>query len=211
MTAQTANKVTVPVGSDGWNLTNHIKQSFETSGVIIEVADLTERGGLPALFPGGVLPNPTTIYRQDRARYETWNGSVWLSGFGTTYTPIWTGVTDFGTGGSLTGTYWVDGDRVTVRARARFGAAATMGTAAVYCPMPTGYPISGNQSGTLGTGFHVTTGGILRPLVVFAGSSTTASVWTPQIPVQTPGGGSYPAGNGDYMEIQVQYQTTGVS
>ena len=45
--------------------------------------------------------------------------------------------------------------------------------------------------------------------MVSAGSSTTASVWTTQIPVQTPGGAGYPAGNGDYMEISINYQTSG--
>lgn len=210
MTAQTANKATVPVGTDGWNLTAHLKQAVETTRSIIPVADATERAGLAARFPGGVLPVPTVVWRLDKLRYETWTGTVWRAGFGTNYTPIWTGVTDFGTGGSLTGTYWVDGDRVTVRSRAKFGAGATMGTGAVYCPLPPGLPIGGNENANLGTGFHVTAGGILRPLMVFAGSSTTASVWTTQIPVQTPGGAAYPAGNGDYMEISISYQTSAV-
>lgn len=203
------NKTKTPAGVDPWNLTPDIGAALDSANVVIPVASATERDGLAATAPGGVLPVPTVVWRTDKNRLETWNGTVWRAGFGTTYTPIWTGVTDFGTGGSLTGTYWVDGDRVTVRSRAKFGSAATMGTGAVYCPLPTGLPIGGNENANLGTGFHVTSGGILRPLMVFAGSSTTASVWTTQIPVQTPGGASYPAGNGDYMEISINYQTSG--
>lgn len=78
MTAQTANKVTVPVGSDGWNLTAHIKQAFESSKIIIPIGSDAERGTLPSLFPGGVLPNPTRIYRTDKRWDETWDGTQWI-------------------------------------------------------------------------------------------------------------------------------------
>lgn len=202
------NKTKTPSGTNGWNLLPDLGAAMDSAIVPIPVANVTERNGLTP--PGGVLPVPTVVWRLDKLRYETWDGTIWRAGFGTNYTPIWTGVTDFGSGGSLTGTYWVDGDRVTLRSRAKFGAAATMGTGAVYCPLPTGLPIGGNENANLGTGFHVTAGGILRPLMVFAGSSTTASVWTTQVPVQTPGQAGYPAGNGDYMEISISYQTSGV-
>lgn len=79
MTAQTANKATVPVGSDGWNPTAHIKQAIETARTIIPVADVTERNGLAALFPGGTLPVPSFVWRADLGIMETWTGTVWLS------------------------------------------------------------------------------------------------------------------------------------
>ena len=80
MTAQTANKVTVPVGSDAWNLTTHLKGMAETTNSLIPVASAAERDALAALFPGGVLPIPTMITRTDELgspNYQ-WNGSTWL-------------------------------------------------------------------------------------------------------------------------------------
>ena len=199
------NGIEVPTNSDPYNLTDDLANMGNGANVIIPVNNQDARDGLTDKFIG------MTVRRLDfRGTLEWWNGTGWVSERGVAYTPIWSGVTDFGTGGSLTGTYWVQGDQVRVRAKAKFGLSATMGTGAVYCPLPPGYPIAGSEPGTLGTGFHVTSGGILRPLVVFAGSSTTASVWAPTIPVQTPGGAGYPAGNTDYMEINITYQTSAV-
>lgn len=80
MTAQTANKATVPVGTDGWKLTDHIKQAIETARVIIPVADVAERDALKDAFPGGVLPVPTYVNRADNGNViEKWDGAKWLS------------------------------------------------------------------------------------------------------------------------------------
>ena len=203
------NKTKTPAGVDPWNLTPDIGAALDSANVVIPVASATERDGLAAVAPGGVLPVPTVVWRTDKNRLETWNGTVWRAGFGTTYTPIWTGVTDFGTGGSLTGTYWVDGDRVTLRSRAKFGTAATIGTSQINCPLPVGLPIGGSENATLGTGFHVNNAGVLRPLVVYAGSSTSASVWTAQFPVQAPGAAGCTSASGEFMEISISYQTSG--
>jgi hypothetical protein len=202
------NKTITPAGADGWSLTPDIGKALDSARVAIPVANQAERDGLTS--PLGALPIPTLVWRLDKNRYETWDGTIWRAGFGTAYTPIWTGVTDFGTGGSLTGTYWQDGDRVTVRSRAKFGSAATIGTAAIYCPLPSGLPIGGTESGHLGTGFHVNSAGVLRPLVVFAGSSTTASVWSSQFPVQTLGTAGCTAAATEYIEIVFSYQTSGI-
>lgn len=139
-------------------------------------------------------------------------------GRGIAYTPFWSGVADFGSGGALTGTYWVHGDLVTVKARAKFGEAPKspaekMGTATVICPLPAGLPIAGGQSFHLGAGFHVTSLGFARRLVVMAASATQASVWAPveNDPagrIQTPGAAGYPGGQNDYFDITFQYQTT---
>lgn len=78
MTAQSATKATIPVGSDGWNPVVHIKQVSETTRSIIPVADATERGNLASTFPGGTLPIPTIISRADLGyRFERWDGAVW--------------------------------------------------------------------------------------------------------------------------------------
>jgi hypothetical protein len=80
VTAQTANDATVPVGTDGWNLTAHIKQAIETTRSFIPVASDAQRDALAALFPGGILPIATTIVRTDKTGLpeERWNGTKWL-------------------------------------------------------------------------------------------------------------------------------------
>lgn len=195
----------------GSNTVSQVWRHTATRGGDIPVRNTTERAEITQPAPGqGVL-------RLDVGALEIWSGSKWLTtvSSGINYTPFWSGVTDFGAGGSLTGTYWVHGDLVTVKARAEFGTPGTMGTATVLCPLPPGLPIGGAQAYHLGTGFHVTAAGFARRLVVTASDSTKAAVWAPveEAPagrVQTPGAAGYPAGDGDYMEITFTYQTSGV-
>lgn len=80
MTAQTWNKITTAVGSDGWNPVLHMKGLADTADVVIPVASTVERDGLAALAPGGVLPVPTFVFRTDLNAYQTWNGASWLAG-----------------------------------------------------------------------------------------------------------------------------------
>jgi hypothetical protein len=197
------NGVVVPINSDAYNPTADLATMADSANVLMPAVSATARNALPKHAGTGVIRTDTPDLRIDR-----YDGTNWYEGKGTAYTPIWTGVSDFGTGGSLTGTYWIIGDRVFVRSRAKFGTSATIGTAAIYCPLPTGYPIAGTEGGTLGTGFHVNTGGVLRPLVVFAGSSTTASVWSAQFPVQTLGTAGCTSASTEYIEISISYQTT---
>jgi len=202
------NGITVFTNGDDYNLADDMADFGKSANVIIPVTSQDQRDGLEDKFIG------MTVRRLDfRGVLEWWDGSGWVSKRGVAYTPIWSGVSDFGTGGALTGTYWVDGDQVRVKARAEFGLAATMGTGAVFCPLPPGYPISGIQNITLGIGTHVA-GPDIRPLLVYAGSSTTASVWAPPVNadrrVVTPGEAGYPAGDGNYMEIDITYQTSAV-
>ncbi|WP_426940255.1 hypothetical protein [Pseudarthrobacter sp. S6] len=78
MAGQTTwNKATVPAGTDPWNGVPDWKKAIETSGLVFGVANVTERNGLAATAPGGVLPVPTMVYRADLATYETWDGTVW--------------------------------------------------------------------------------------------------------------------------------------
>lgn len=80
MTAQTWNKITTAVGSDGWNPVLHMKGVADTADVLVHVSSEAERDGLAALAPGGVLPIPTTVVRTDlpSCPTETWNGSAWV-------------------------------------------------------------------------------------------------------------------------------------
>lgn len=204
------NGIEAPTNSDPYNLTDDLANFGKTANVIIPVSNQAQRDALTDKFVG------MTVRRLDfRGVLEWWDGSGWVSKRGVAYTPIWSGVADFGSGGSLTGTYWVDGDQVTVRAKAKFGDSAlsdadAMGTGAVFCPLPPGYPIAGVENVTLGTGFHVTAGGIISPLVVFASNSTTASVWSPSTPVKTPGQAGLTGAINNYMEIAITYQTSAV-
>jgi len=100
VTAQTWNKITVAVGSDGWNPVAHMKGLADTADVVINVASLAEANGLAALAPGGVLPVPTHICRTDivGAPIMTWNGTKWVgAGFGHLVTATNAGATATGT------------------------------------------------------------------------------------------------------------------
>jgi hypothetical protein len=77
VTAQTWNDITTAIGSDGWNVVAHMKGLADTADVVVSVASQAERDGLAALAPGGVLPIPTTVYRTDLGRTETWDGVEW--------------------------------------------------------------------------------------------------------------------------------------
>jgi len=75
----TWNKATAPAGTEAWGYTAQVKRGLDTSGLVFQVANATERNGLAALAPGGVLPIPTLIWRADLGTYETWDGTTWLS------------------------------------------------------------------------------------------------------------------------------------
>jgi hypothetical protein len=207
------NGIEVFTNGDPYNLSDDMENFGLTANVIIPVNSQAQRDALTDKFIG------MTVRRLDfRGTLEWWKGGAadnWESERGVAYTPLWSGVADFGSGGSLTGTYWVRGDQVTVRAKAKFGDsvlsdADAMGNGAVFCPLPPGYPIAGSENVTLGTGFHVTAGGIISPLVVFASNSTTASVWSPSTPVKTPGQAGLTGAINNYMEIALNYQTSAV-
>ncbi|MGN6724103.1 MAG: hypothetical protein ACTHJM_15965 [Marmoricola sp.] len=127
-------------------------------------------------------------------------------GNGTAYTPIWTGATNFGSGGSMSGTYWLRGDMVTVRAKVVSGTGASLGTGVIAFPLPANLPLLSGQL-VLGTGAFQTSGGVIRTLTCYAASSTTCSVWAPTTPISTPGSAGYPFAAGDSIEALITYQT----
>lgn len=78
MAGQTTwNKATVPAGTDPWNAVPDVKKSLDTAGLVFSVANATERNGLAALAPGGVLPVPTLVFQSDIGTYLSWNGTRW--------------------------------------------------------------------------------------------------------------------------------------
>ncbi|ALV43111.1 hypothetical protein AU252_19725 [Pseudarthrobacter sulfonivorans] len=189
----------------GSNTIAQVWRHTAARGAPIPVRNTTERDEITG------KPVGLRISRLDLGgRPFWWTGTRWSTGpIGTAYVPIWTGIADFGTGGALTGTYWVDGDRVHVRSRATFGSAASLGNSIVHCPLPPGYPVSGGESKYLGSGIYIPTSGSIRHLTVFEDGGA-ASVWIASDPIKTPGDVPVSAAAGSYFEIAFSYQTSGI-
>lgn len=199
--------ITVPQSGGGSPTVVRNPAVHVAAGAPLPVSSQAERDALSKY-------NGLSVLRLDVAgrTVETWDGARWVNGpIGTAYVPIWTGVSDFGTGGSLTGTYWVEGDRVHVRSKARLGAAASLGTsnAVVHCPLPPGYPIGGTETMHLGDGTYVPASGSIRKLAVFADAGK-ASVWVASDPVKTPFEAALSSAQNSYFEIAFSYQTSAV-
>lgn len=188
----------------GSNTVSQVWRHTAARGADIPVRNTTERAEITSPAPGqGIL-------RLDNGSLEVWNGSKWLVTVSTEveYPCIWTGVSDWGTGGGLIGFYRVQGDRVFVRARATFGNAATLGNSVLKCPVPPGYPIAAGVF-HLGRGEYVPASGSIQPLTVFADGGQ-ASVWIASSPVKTPGDVPVSAAFTSFFDIEFSYKTSGV-
>jgi len=73
------NGIEVPTNSDTYKLTEDLAKMGSTAHVIIPVNSATERNGLAALYPDGVLPVPTYVNRMDVTGHpiEVWDGTGW--------------------------------------------------------------------------------------------------------------------------------------
>lgn len=187
--------------------------------VVLNTARFVAAGGIQPVYSQGERDglnkyDGLTVRRNDLSTrpVQVWTASAnkWLSTNAPSevYPCIWTGVSDWGTGGGLTGTYRVEGDRVFVHARATFGAAATLGNSVLKCPIPPGYPIAAGVF-HLGRGEYVPAAGSIRPLTVFADGGQ-ASVWVASDPVRTPGDVPVSAAAGSYFDIEFSYLTSAV-
>jgi len=199
--------ITVPIAGGGSPTVVRNPAVYVAAGAPLPVSSVAERDALTT-YDG------LTVRRMDLTSdpLQWWSATAnkWLSGnAGIPYVPIWTGVSDFGSGGSLTGTYWVDGDRVTVRSKAMFGAGGVIGNSVVKCPLPPGFPIAGSETFHLGNGTYTPASGIgIQPLLVFQNSGA-ASVWIASSPVKTPGDVPVSAASGSFFEVEFSYQTSG--
>jgi len=199
--------ITVPAAGGGSPTVVRNPAEYVAAGAPQPVYSLAERDAL-TVYDG------LTVRRMDLTGdpLQWWSvtANKWLSGnVGIPYVPIWTGITDFGTGGSLTGTYWVEGDRIRVRSKAMFGAGAVLGNSVVKCPLPPGFPITGSENFHLGNGTYTPASGIgIQPLLVFQNSGS-ASVWIASAPVKTPGDVPVSVASGSFFEIEFSYQTSG--
>lgn len=186
--------------SGGSNTIAQVWRYTASRGAPITVRNTTERAEITQPGIG------QSVLRLDfSSQIETWDGSIWSSHKGISYSAVWTGATNFGTGGSMTGTYWLDGDKVTVRARVTAGTGASLGTGVIGFGLPAGLPIAAGI--TLGTAV-LSSAGILRTLTAFASGTTGCGVWAPTNPVSTPGTAGYPFASGDIFEAFITYQTT---
>jgi len=199
--------ITVPKAGGGSPTVVRNPAVYVAAGAPLPVSSLAERDALTVF-------DSLTVRRMDLTGdpLQWWSADLnkWLTGaVGIPYVPIWTGVSDFGSGGSLTGTYWVDGDRVRVRSRAQFGAGAVLGNSVVKCPLPPGFPITGTEALHLGAGTYVPASGVgIQPLLVFQNSGA-ASVWIASSPIKTPGDVPVSVASGSSFEIDFSYQTSG--
>lgn len=164
MPAQTANKATVPVGSDGWQLTAHIKTAIETVRSVIPVGSASERAALPGTFPGGVLPVPTVIARTDiaGAPLETWDGATWSGGVETYTFPSdatngWSTFATISRSRLSTGTYRYFMEYLTSRNLTDLSIGPTLDTT-MLSPIPAGWrpdtPVNMHYYGALNDNFQ---------------------------------------------------------
>ena len=81
MATTTFNGVTVPAGTDLYNLAPDIKTAFESAGVIVEAANSTARDAIAAAAiaaGGGTLTRSLYVHRLDTNIVEaTDNGTTW--------------------------------------------------------------------------------------------------------------------------------------
>lgn len=145
----TWNKATAPAGTEAWGYTAQVKRGLDTAGLVFEVANATERNGLAALAPGGVLPIPTLIWRVDLGTYETWDGTTWLS---LSVVKAGTAVTDGNwtiTGGltktTTNGLTLVTANLQLTRTNAAINIASGADSALLVGMIPTGFIPSNNQ------------------------------------------------------------------
>lgn len=147
-------------------------------------------------------------------RYELQANNVWgwveypYRVNGATYTPVWSGFENRGATHISRGVYWVDGDRVTVKAMIQSGARPSLGLAAIGFSLPPGLP-TGRDFVSIGTGVWSSQGtsGQMRQIVPVVGPGQTgATVWAERDPFVTPGRAGYGWGEGSSFHVQLEYR-----
>ena len=206
----TYNKATVPAGADGWNLLPGIRTAIESANVPVPVASKAERDALAP--PGGKFPG-LTVVRTDTPdlRRDVYSGSAFVTPNGTAFTPTWSSPGSFGTGGSVTGAYWVRGDLVTLRTNITAGTGSTLPAGVVGFNLPTGLPMASGLR-LVGPALYITPSGGLRHMVAICTPGSTVSLWVPQqgADALNPGAAGLPWGSGYSFEALITYQTTTV-
>lgn len=104
MPTNTANGGTTPVGSDPYALTADLKKAIESVRSIIPIASAEQLAALPGLFPGGVLPVPSYVQRQDLYSEPVfrWDGVGWKQITGTQYAEFtFSGINQTGGNGAV--------------------------------------------------------------------------------------------------------------
>lgn len=73
------NKMVTITNDEVYDLATHLARLADSAGVVVGVSGASERDGLAALWPGGVLPIPFYVSRKDvpGAPLEIWDGTNW--------------------------------------------------------------------------------------------------------------------------------------
>lgn len=147
-------------------------------------------------------------------RYELQANGVWgwrsyqLTMDSGVYTPVWSGFQWRGDTHISKGSYWVDGDKVTVKAMIQSGRNPSLGLGNISFSLPPGHPTAADFM-SVGTGVHSTsgTGGSLRTVVPVAGpGQSSATVWVDKNPFVSPGRAGYGWGEGAAFHVQIEYR-----
>lgn len=147
-------------------------------------------------------------------RYELQANGVWgwrsyqLTMDSGVYTPVWSGFQWRGETHISKGSYWVDGDKVTVKAMIQSGRNPSLGLGNISFSLPPGHPTAADFM-SVGTGVHSTsgTGGSLRTVVPVVGpGQSSATVWVDKNPFVSPGRAGYGWGEGAAFHVQIEYR-----
>ena len=112
------NGVQVFTDGDPYNLSTDVATAFASANVIIYVASESQRNGLAAQAPGGILPVPTFAYRTDLSLQEVWDGTTWQRGNGSANPTAGGG---WGLTGTLVRTRSTAGTQINAAFRAIYG------------------------------------------------------------------------------------------
>jgi hypothetical protein len=200
------NGVIVPINSDAYNTTGDLATMADSINAIIPVANKAARDAL-------TLKTGLTVQRLDTPdlRIEKYSGSAWYTPNGTAYTPTWSSPGSLGTGGNITGMYWVNGDKVELRASVTAGTGTTLPAGVVGFNLPSAFPMAAGLN-NVGQCLYRSASGGLRTLIAICAPGSTVSIWVPQnnADALNPGAAGLPWGSGYSFEALITYQTTTV-
>lgn len=195
-----------------------VTQANSTVQQIIDLRCWAANGGVEAAHELALsylaAPGAAVKIGQTEHRYELQANGVWgwrsyqLTMDSGVYTPVWSGFQWRGDTHISKGSYWVDGDKVTVKAMIQSGRNPSLGLGNISFSLPPGHPTAADFM-SVGTGVHSTsgTGGSLRTVVPVAGpGQSSATVWVDKNPFVSPGRAGYGWGEGAAFHVQIEYR-----
>lgn len=173
----------------------------------VEVVDKLAMGYLET--PGAEVKLGNELWRCEPKGNGVWGWGVHpYRTDGVAYTPTWSGFEYRGDTHISKGMYWVNGDRVTVKAMIQSGRNPSLGLATVGFSLPPGLPVGADFLAS-GSGVMSTfgTSGQMRQVVTLAGPGQSgATVWVDRNPFVTPGSAGFSWGEGHSFHVQIDYR-----